>query len=74
MTIHVVQWLDAVCEIGWIDEPLELSPAPCTSVGFIVRHDEKAVTLAQTKADDEQSCNLICIPMGMVISIKEVKY
>lgn len=74
MTFLLVEWLDAVTEIGWVDEPLELVPARCFSLGFLICSDAQKITLAQTKAEDNEPCNLITIPKGMVVSIQEIRY
>jgi hypothetical protein len=73
-----VKWLDAVVETNehWVwrreFQPREAGGLECESMGFVVHEDEQSIVLAQSFND---ACidNILTLPMGMVLSIKELK-
>ena len=72
----MVEWNDA-CHVthGWMDSPAEGAPQVhehaddrCLSVGWVIRADERSVTLAQTDGMNTVA-NTLQISMSMVTSI-----
>lgn len=78
MRLVWVRWLDAIVEnnVHWIwrseFKPREAGGLECESMGFVVHEDELSIVLAQSWNSD---CidNLITLPKGMVVEIKELK-
>jgi hypothetical protein len=74
-----VKWVDACVERNdhwiWRDdfEPREEGGLPCETIGFVVHEDERSIVLAQSTGSNGTIDNLITLPKGMVVEIKDLK-
>lgn len=77
----MVEWNDA-CHVthGWMDSPPEGAPQVfdhaddrCRTIGWVVRIDERSITLAQTDGISTVA-NTLQIPMSMVKSVALLRY
>lgn len=68
-----VKWRDAQTSHGWdhIDD-VELEVPVVTTVGFLVKEDENAIMVASSVGDDKHTNARMLIPIGMVVSRKEL--
>jgi aryl-phospho-beta-D-glucosidase BglC (GH1 family) len=73
-----VKWIDAVVETNehWIWRnswrPRDAGGLECHSIGYLIHDDEQSVVLAQSINDGAMD-NLITLPRGMVLEMKELK-
>lgn len=72
--VVIVDWLDAKQGGDWAEQSDidKMAPEPSKSVGFLVRDDDIAVVVAQTKNTGHLGDCLI-IPRGMVRRVTVVK-
>ncbi len=70
----LVKWLDAHDEgETWIHhDEIEKGPCVVTSIGFLISGKPKHHTLAQSFTEDDMYNNIIYIPDGMVISVRDI--
>lgn len=68
----IVTWLDTTVEHGWVDSPDKLEPSHCSTMGYVVKETKEFITVAQTKCEDNEGCNLTCIPAGMILEILDL--
>lgn len=68
-----IDWKDAQTTHGWetADEVIVEIPQVIT-VGFLVKEDEHGVVVASTVGTDRHSNARITIPLGMVVSRKDL--
>lgn len=68
-----VRWQDAWCsnEDYSLVDARKLKPHPTTSIGYLVKQDEKVCIIMQSKDKDSVSEPLV-IPSGMVTRVKEL--
>ena len=76
MKIVEVTWRDSVAAGGqWEDCGVakEMTLSECRSVGFLICRDKEKVTLAQSLGRNGQAViNVVSIPKGCVLEIKEL--
>lgn len=75
MKLLLVTWHDAVSShVGWKkqDDVKKQQPATVRSVGWELRRTKRALTLAASLVDDECDSD-VTIPLGMILSEKELK-
>ncbi len=73
--IVLVEWLDSSSlghSWGTDDEVRDALPAPCSSVGFVVKHTKKRINLVQSRMSGYAD-NLITIPMSVVRRIRRIR-
>lgn len=69
--LEVIFWADAVAGNDWVYDGTEFRLHPACSVGFLVHEDGESLTLAVTRATDENGENLhynatMTIPKGWI--------
>jgi hypothetical protein len=74
----MVEWLDATTQNGWSPAEDRREPERCLTVGWLLRDDEIAISIAASLGfDDDGEINgvnaVTTIPHGMVHRIKKVK-
>jgi hypothetical protein len=72
-----VQWADAFTNVNyhWLDRD-DYEPKDgmlCESIGFVMHESEQSIVLAQS-INDGCMDNLITLPRGMVLKVKELKF
>lgn len=75
MKLLLVTWHDAVSDhVGWkkISHLKKQQPATVRTVGWEVRRTKRALTVAASLVDDECDGD-VTIPIGMILSEKELK-
>jgi len=70
-----VEWIDAAStDIGWTNfDDLTATTEPMLSVGWIIRYDDKVISLVQNMYKEEQDrhySHLINIPVSSVVEIQ----
>jgi hypothetical protein len=72
----LVEWNDAVhLKHGWSDDDLATVKHVddvCYSVGWMIRQDDKSLTLAQTDGLDTIA-NTLQLPMAMIKKVTQIK-
>ncbi len=68
-----VHWLDAVHHSTdyELKDAKRLKPHPTTSVGYLLKRDEKSCIIAQSR-DGESFSEVLVIPEGMIKSVKTI--
>ena len=70
--VHV-EWKDAQTSHGWeLADDLEVEIPIVTTVGFLVKENDQGLLIASSVGADRHSNARIVIPIGMVISRKEL--
>lgn len=68
-----LKWKDAQTGHGWEEaEDVDLDIPIVTTVGFLIKENEHAIMVASSVGDDKHNNARILIPMGMVVSRKEL--
>jgi len=71
----LIEWIDSKSGAGeweFIEDLEPLTPALCTSVGFLIDKTDQYKTIVQTTSND-QIINRITIPCCSILSIKEIE-
>lgn len=73
-TIEVVEWADAVADVGWGDAREELKVARIVSVGKVIQETKDQLVIAGTygKYDTDTNCR-IAIPKDWVQRRRKIK-
>lgn len=68
MRLVKIKWLDAHGDGGAWMATSEIKPRPYMSetVGFVAAEDEDFVCVIQSRGDDDQHYNHLCIPKGTI--------
>ena len=77
-TLVLIDWLDASSDHGWQPSAdVKNKPDPVRSVGWVLKHDKHAITLAadglKRKPHKHDVNRTITIPLGMVSRIWRIK-
>jgi len=72
-----VEWLDSATQMQWLPlthylDPRRIGPLPCTSVGYLMRHDDEAVVVVQSLAENDSAADSISIPTACVQKIRRL--
>ena len=75
----IVEWGDAWSGAAWENEKdIDSTPVPVTSVGWLIKRDNKGVYLAATiegdKLEGPNIGNRKFVPKGMIKSVREVRW
>jgi hypothetical protein len=73
--IYQVTWQDIIRpDETWLfeDEAKDLVPATIVTVGWVVYKDESNLIIASSKGDGGQFGDINCIPMAVVLEMKEL--
>jgi len=65
-----VLWHDAVAHANW-HEP-DAAVSECTTIGYLAGASEFAIEVASTISDGNEINASIVIPIGMIVSVKEI--
>ena len=68
MDVTWVRWIDSANYGGWRDDGETIKPVICDSVGYSINETNNFLTLAQTKGDDGNFCNIVVIPKVSILS------
>ena len=71
-----VSWFDANARGSWgtVEEYMHHTSAPCLSVGYLLKQDNKEVILVQSVATDHDTCtDAIAIPRGWIAKIRTLR-
>lgn len=70
-----VEWEDATSEDGWADKDTDLSPELMITRGWLVKSEERYITLANTiyKNSADHFGGTQTIPRGMIINCRKIK-
>lgn len=72
--IEVIEWADAVADVGWSDAREELKVARIVSVGRVVQETKDQLVVAGTfGADDTETNCRIAIPKDWVQRRRKIK-
>lgn len=66
-----VKWIDSATDVGWKAE-INCDPVRITSVGILVRFNEKAITISHSISEYGRVCDSITIPRGCIQNIKRL--
>ena len=68
--VHV-EWLDIKSESGWFrpEVAAAFEPIKCRDVGWVLRHDERALVLARSRNDEGDVGDVCIIPAGCVVRV-----
>jgi hypothetical protein len=71
----LIEWLDACSYDEWEDSSdIDLAPVLIISLGIVYDHTKEYITLALNyDRENELFSTLMCIPSGMIKSIKTLK-
>lgn len=70
--IHV-EWKDAQTGHGWEhEEDLTIEIPVVTTIGFLIKENDDGVLIASSVGTDRHSNARIVIPIGMIVSRKEL--
>jgi hypothetical protein len=70
-----VMWLDAETTHGWeVHEEVDAEQVPIVTVGFFIKQSPHMLVVASTidNVEGTQSNSRIKIPIGMIVSVKEL--
>ena len=68
-----VLWDDPQGDAAWKEIPAELKPTPMMQIGFLVKKTDKHIMLAACyQTQDKEVSSSDVIPIGAVLSIKEL--
>jgi hypothetical protein len=70
--VHVI-WIDSEVTKAWVSVSEPLSHSKIHTFGILTRFDKILLEIASTIAEDGETLNPLRIPIGCVISIKEIK-
>lgn len=70
--VHI-EWVDAVSVDGWQHPTMELHPANCVSIGFLIKENDKYITICQGYSDADCQNGMFTIPKGWIKKRKFVK-
>lgn len=68
-SIVEIEWSDAAGKnTGWLDieEAAELGIMDVVTVGFVLKHDAKVITICHSVSEDEQVIAPLSIPTGWI--------
>ena len=75
--ILLIDWVDSCGETGWGDtESLVCDVIECQTIGFYVAENERGITLALNRADDDRVLaydSIMTIPKVAITRIKRIK-
>lgn len=71
--IVLIEWEDADTDHGWEElEDSDFSPTLASTVGFLIKEDDAAVSIASTYSGSSTN-NRMRIPKGMIKTMKVIK-
>lgn len=71
LPIELIEWVDAVADIGWEDGKA-LDVHTCYSVGKVVHETERAIIIAGTFSDNEDTNCRMAIPKAWIVSRRAI--
>lgn len=71
LPIELIEWVDAVADIGWEDGKA-LDVHTCYSVGKVVHETERAIIIAGTFSDNEDTNCRMAIPKAWIVSRRSI--